>query len=79
MVFPRIVAELSNLARTVIAVIIGVVLAVAIFVALSSSPDHRDLYERQERIENQLQFLSCLLVAEVPDASAIAACQVNGG
>lgn len=79
MVFPRVIVELSNLARTIVAVIIGVILAVTIFVTLSTSPDHRDLYARQERIENQLQFLTCLLVAENPDAPTIAACQVDGG
>ena len=71
--------DVSTLARTIVAVLIGIFLAVAVLTVVSSAPGHDELYERQMVIENQLRYVSCLLLLpsdeRVPEA--VASCQVS--
>jgi hypothetical protein len=62
----------------VVAVMVGVLLAVAVLIAVSRSPGHDEIYNRQQMLEDQLRYVSCLLLVppeeRVPEM--VAACQV---
>lgn len=71
--------DLSRMISSVLTVIIGVLLTLALISVLSTTPGHDELYQRQDRIEAQLRYVSCLLLIHpddrVPDA--VAACQLD--
>jgi hypothetical protein len=71
--------DVSTLARTIVAVVIGIFLAIAVLTVVSSAPGHDELFERQMVIENQLRYVSCLLLIPPDEQTpeAVAACQVS--
>ena len=71
--------DVSTLARTVVAVLIGIFLAIAVLTVVSSAPGHDELFERQGRIEQQLTYLTCILLipSEHRGPEAVASCQVS--
>jgi hypothetical protein len=71
--------HLTDLARLIVAVFVGVMLAILVFIAISRSPGHDDIFQRQQMIEDQLRYMSCLLLIEPADRipDAVAACQVT--
>jgi hypothetical protein len=56
------VSSLTDMAKAVLAVMIGVLLTIVILVSLSSSPGHSDLFARQEILEQRLAFVACLIL-----------------
>ena len=70
-------SNLTDMAKAVVAVMIGVLLTIMILVSLSSSPGHSDIFARQEMIEQRLAFISCLILntPEERTPEAIAECQ----
>jgi hypothetical protein len=75
----KIVAEAAELARMIVAVVIGVILALILFVLASRSPGHNELYQQQQMVSEQLRYVSCLLLIppdeRVPEA--VAGCQIT--
>ena len=73
--------DLTRLISQILTVIIGVVLSVALISVLSTTPGHDEIHQQQQIIEDQLLYISCLLLINpddrVPDA--VAECQVNPG
>jgi hypothetical protein len=62
----------------VVAVMIGTLLLLILFFALSDEPSDQAIYDRQEQILHQLAYVSCILLIP-PDEripEAVAACQV---
>ena len=72
-------SNLAELARTVIAVIIGVVLALILITVSTGAPGHPELIEQQQMNNRQLQYISCLLLIPPEDRipEAVASCQVD--
>jgi hypothetical protein len=78
----------SDLAKAVIAVILGVLLSIGILIAISDDPSHQMLLDQQDlMIENQRVVL-CLMLFDEEDrgsADVVATCQTaeeppsNGG
>jgi hypothetical protein len=71
------VSSLTDMAKAVLAVMIGVLLTIIILVSLSSSPGHSDLYIRQQMIEERLAFIACLILTPPEERTSVAvtACQ----
>jgi uncharacterized membrane protein len=69
----------TNLVSSVLTVIIGVILSLVLISILSTTPGHDEMFQRQTVIENQLRYVSCLLLIppdeRVPEA--VAECQVT--
>lgn len=68
----------GSLTVTALTVMVAVLLALALFSVTSASPGHRELHQRQEMMEQQLQYISCLLLIDgerTPEA--VASCQVT--
>jgi hypothetical protein len=74
----RVTTLLLDLIRTVIAVVVGVVLVLVLLFVVSSGPTDQELYDRQEQMMDQIQFLTCinLLTPFQRSPEAVAACQV---
>lgn len=71
--------DLSRLISSVLTVIIGVLLTLALISVLSTTPGHDELHQRQQIIEDQLQYISCILLI-APDERIpenVAACQLD--
>lgn len=59
-----LIGELSDLAKSVIAAMIGVLLALAVFFALSTTLGHDDLNKKLDTIITQNETIICLLLVE---------------
>lgn len=71
--------DLGRLISSILTVIIGVLLTLALISVLSTTPGHDEIHQRQSVLEGQLRYISCLLLippdSRVPEA--VAECQVN--
>lgn len=74
-----LIGQVSDLAKSVIAAMVGVLLALAIFFALSTTPGHDDLNKKLDTIITQNETIICLLLVE-PEARVpqnVAECQTG--
>jgi hypothetical protein len=73
-----LVSKLGRVAVSVLTVIVGVVLTLALISVVSSTPGHDEIYNRQQMVEDQLRYISCLLLIAPEDRipEAVAACQI---
>lgn len=72
-----IMTRVGSVAISVLTVIVGILLTLALISVLSTSPGHDEIANKQIVIEEQLRFVSCLLMVPPDDRTpeVIANCQ----
>ena len=78
--FSRIGANVTDLAKAVIAVVIGVLLSLVILIQIGNEPGHDDLVSQQNMILDQQRLMLCLMLypeeqRQTPEV--LAACQAT--
>lgn len=73
-----LLSKFGQWAVSIATVIVGVLLTLALISVLSSTPGHDELHNRQQMIEDQLRYISCLLLILPEDRvpEAVAGCQI---
>lgn len=75
----QIMSRVGSIAVSVLTVIVGILLTLSLISVLSTTPGHDEIANKQIVIEEQLRFISCLLMHE-PEArtpEVIANCQAS--
>lgn len=60
--FTRIGSNLTDLAKAIFAVIIGVLLSIVILIQIGNEPGHDDLLGQQQMILDQQRVMLCLML-----------------
>ena len=73
------IVSAADIAKITIGVVISLVIVFTLLVAVSNQPTHDDLSARQTMMEEQLRYISCILLIPPDDRvpEAVAACPVR--